>query len=63
MAATITLKKIYTKLAHINDELSTLRSYLLPEARLSRKEMAELRRIEREMRSGKETKLEDVLNI
>jgi len=55
------LKKIYSELKEIKGEVAALRAIVVPEIKLSSGEMAELRKIEAEMKAGREKRLEDVM--
>ncbi len=54
------LKKIYAELKDLKSEVASLRATIVPEIRLSRSELNELRRLKEEARAGKLTRLEEV---
>ena len=53
------LKKIYAELKNLKSEVASLRAAMVPEIRLGRVEMSEIRKLKEEARAGKLTRLED----
>jgi len=58
---TVSLKTIYSEIKLLRQEMRTLRSALIPEEKISSKELEELHQIEARMKKGEKTRLQDAL--
>lgn len=58
----VSLKAVYTELQDLKKEVSLLRHALIPEEKLTKKELKEIERIKNEMEQGHRKRLEVVLS-
>jgi len=58
---TVSLKTIYSEIKLLRQEMKILRSALIPEEKISSKELEELHQIEARMKKGEKTRLNDAL--
>jgi len=56
----ITIEKLYKEVKSLKNEVEAVRFALLPEIKITKKEMAELKSIEKDMLSGKEKSFTEV---
>jgi hypothetical protein len=56
----VTMEKLYKEVKSLKDEVETMRFALMPEVKISKKEKAELNKIEKEMASGKKMSFNEV---
>lgn len=56
---TVSLKTIYSEVKLLRQEMNILRSALIPEEKISSKEIEELHQIEAGMRKGEKIRLQD----
>lgn len=58
---TVSLKTIYSEIKLLRREMNILRSALIPEEKISGKEIEELHQIEARMKKGEKIRLQDAL--
>ncbi len=58
---TVSLKTIYSEIKLLRQEMKILRSALIPEEKISSKELEELHQIEARMKKGEKIRLQDAL--
>lgn len=58
--ANVTMEMLYKEIKSLKKEVETVKSALIPEEKVSSKELAAIRATEREMLSGKEKSLKQV---
>ncbi len=58
---TVSLKTIYSEIKLLRQEMKILRSTLIPEEKISSKELEELHQIEARMKKGEKIRLQDAL--
>ena len=60
MPATITIETLYKEIKDLKKDVETMKHALIPEEKVSAKELAEIRKARKEMESGKEKGFEEV---
>ena len=60
MASSVTMKTIYDELKVLKKDIETVKYALIPEEKISAKELKEVRKIKREMQAGNEKSFKDV---
>jgi len=58
----VSLEKVYAKLTSLEREIKIVRTALIPEEKLSKKELEEIKRIDREMQKGERISLDEFLD-
>ncbi len=58
---TVSLKTIYSEIKLLRQEMKILRSALIPEEKISSKELEELHQIEVRMKKGEKIRLQDAI--
>ena len=56
------MEKVYAKLTSLEREIKIVRTALIPEEKLSKKELEEIKRIDREMQKGERISLDEFLD-
>lgn len=62
MASTVTLNMLYNELKLLKRDIETVKYALIPEEKISTKELNEIRAIRKEMESGKEKSFKEVFS-
>jgi len=57
----VSLDAVYSEIQELKKEITLIKRALIPEEKISAREMEELGRIKRKMEAGERKKLEDVL--
>ena len=60
MPVSITMETLYREIKDLKKDLETVKYALIPEEKLSAKELGEIRKTRKEMESGKEKGFEEV---
>ncbi len=58
---TVSLKTIYSEIKLLRQEMNILRSALIPEEKISSKDIEELHQIEARMKKGEKIRLQDAI--
>jgi hypothetical protein len=58
----VSLREVYTELQDLKKEVTLLRHALIPEEKISKRELEELERIKKEMDHGQRKRLEDIIS-
>jgi hypothetical protein len=58
--AAVTMELIYKELKNLKNEVETVKYALIPEEKISAKELAQIRKIKKEMEAGKEKSFKEV---
>ncbi|MDD5162946.1 MAG: hypothetical protein PHD95_01940 [Candidatus ainarchaeum sp.] len=57
---TVTMELIYKEIKSLKNEIETVKHALIPEEKVSAKELSEIRKIKKEMESGREKTFREV---
>ncbi|HLD59201.1 MAG TPA: hypothetical protein VI977_06250 [archaeon] len=60
METTVTMETIYKELKSLKNDLEIVKSALIPEEKVSAKELGEIRKIKKEMQAGKEKSFNEI---
>ena len=60
MGKTITIEQLYHELKALKEDMEIVKHVLIPEEKISAKELEEIRNIKKEMESGKEKRFDEV---
>ena len=58
----VSLERVYAKLTEMEREIKIVRTALIPEEKVSKKEMEEIKKIDREMQKGERISLDEFLD-
>ena len=58
----VSLKEVYSELQDLKKEVTLLRHALIPEEKVSKKELEEIERIKKQMENGERIRLEDAIS-
>ena len=60
MPVSITMETLYKEIKSLRKDIDTVKHALIPEEKVSAKELAEIRKTKKEMEAGKEKSFEEV---
>jgi len=63
MVETITMAQIYKELLSLKKDVAVVKSVLISDEKVSKKELAEIKSVKKEMLSGKEKSMKDVFGF
>ncbi len=56
----VSLEKVYARLTNLEKEIRIVRAAIIPEEKISKKELKEIERIDREMQKGEKISLDEL---